>query len=203
MRPDDPFPVTHSIPFPLILYSRWIDNHEPTYVVAFPVGEVAIERAETFRSRHPQRRQLFPDLVHVGSDYNVYFWGGKYYGSLHWDDVFRPDLKDHAYVIEGGTLQEVLDQVSVCYEEFKEDLRTGWCIPPRMENKTIDADYRGFELVEAGAYLYAAPSTEGPFDGSRFNARRYSIVFVADELDQLRRDVDEHVGLSATAADRE
>ena len=84
-----------------------------------------------------------------------------------------------------------------------EDLRTGWCIPPRMETKTLDADYRGFELVEAGAYLYATPSAEGPFDGSRFNARRYSIVFVADEPEQLRRDVDEHVGLSATAADRE
>jgi len=203
MRPDDPFPVTHSIPFPLILYARWIDNHAPTYVVAFPDGEVEVERAETFRSRHPERRQLFPDLVHVGSDYNVHFWQGKYYGSLHWDDVFRPDLKDHAYVIEGQTLQDVLDQVSVCYEEFMEDLRTGWCIPPRMETKTLDLDYRGFELVEAGAYLYATPSAEGPFDGSRFNARRYSVVFVADELEQLRRDVDEHVGLSATAADRE
>ncbi len=203
MRPDDPFPVTHSMPFPLILYTRWIDNHEPAYVVAFPDGDVAIEPAAAYRQRHPQRRQLFPDLVHVGSDYNVYRWEGKYYGSLHWDDVFRPDLKDHAYVIEGDSLQEVLDQVSVYYEEFMEDLRTGWCIPPRMEIKMIEAAYRGFELIEAGAYFYAAPSAEGPFSGSRFNARRYSTALVADDLDQLRRYVDEHVAVTATAAGRE
>jgi hypothetical protein len=193
MRPDAPFPETHSIPFTEILYTRWIDNHQPTYVVAFPDGELSITSAADYRRQHPDRRQLFPDLVRVGSDYNIHFWEGKYYGSLHWDDVFRPDLKAHAYVIVGDSVKEVLDLVPVRYEEFMEDLRTGWCIPPRMGTKVIDEDYCGFELVEAGAYFYATPAAEGPFRVDRFNGRRFSTVFVADDLWTLQRYVDEHV----------
>lgn len=192
MRPNAPFPETHSIPFTAILYTRWIDNHEPTYVVAFPDGELSITPAADYRCEHPGSGQLFPDLVRVGSDYNIHYWQGKYYGSLHWDDVFRPDLKDHAYVIVGDSVKEVLDLVPVRYEEFMEDLRTGWCIPPRMGTKVIDGDYGGFELVEAGAYFYATPASEGPFRVDRFNGRRYSKTFVAEEIETLRRYVDEH-----------
>ena len=192
LRHDDPFPVTHSIPFPLILYARWVDNYEPKYVVAFPHGRLTIVSAADYRRQHAQDGQLFPDLVRVGSDFNVHYWRGKYYGTLHWDDVFRPGLKDHAYVIEAATLQEVLDEIPVRYEEFMEDLRTGWCIPPRMGTERIDDDYGGFELVQVGAYYYGVPASEGPFQINRFNARRYSTAFVADELEVLRRYVNEH-----------
>lgn len=207
MRPEDPFPVTHSIPFPLTLTMRWIDNHEPKYVISFPQGRFTATPAAEWRRQHPGPRQLFPDLVRVGTDFNVWHWQGKYYGTLHWDDVFRPDLKEHAYVIEGDTIQAVLDEVPVRHEEFMEDLRTGWCIPPRTDAKTIDADYRGFEIVEAGAYYYAVPAGEAPFRVNRFNGRRYSTVFVADELELVQHYVDEHTvagqATSASTTDRE
>jgi hypothetical protein len=192
LRADDPFPVTHSVPFPLVLFPGWIDNHQPKYVVAFPKGKITIVPAADCRRQHPGPRQLFPDLVRIGTDFNVYYWQGKYYGTLRWDDTFRPGLKDHAYVIEGDTLRAVLDEVPVRYEEFMEDLRTGWCIPPRLGTEVIDQDYNGFALVQAGAYYYAVPAPEGPFHINRFNARRYSATFVADELDTLRRYVYEH-----------
>lgn len=197
MRPSDPFPVTHSIPFPLTLYSRWIDNGAPRYVITFPDGQFTAIPADQWRRSRPGGRQLFPDLVKVGTDYNLWRWNGKYYGTLHWDDVFRPDLKDHAYLIAGDSIQEVLDEVPVRHEEFMEDMRTGWCIPPRMDTKIIDGDYAGFELIEAGAYFYAVPVAEGPFQADRFNARKYSRVLVAEELPTLRRYVDE---LAATTA---
>ncbi|GEM_PF-2900584 len=193
MRPDDPFPVTHSIPFPLTLYSEWIDNWEPKYVVSFPQGRFAVAAADDWRRLHAGGRQLFPDLVRVGTDFNLWHWNGTYYGTLHWDDVFRPDLKDHAYVIVGASIKDVLDLVPVRHEEFMEDLRTGWCIPPRLGTTTIDDDYAGFELVEAGAYYYAVPAAEGPFRIERFNGRRYSTTFVAEEVEMLRRYVEEHV----------
>lgn len=193
MRPNAPFPETHSIPFPQILFPRWIDNYQPKYVVSFPDGELTIVPADEYRRTHPSAGQLFPDLVRVGSDYNIHYWQGKYYGSLHWDDVFRPDLKDHAYVVVGDSVQEVLDQTPVRYEEFMEDLRTGWCIPPRLGTETIDENYHGFELIEAGAYYYAVPADEGPFRNDRFNARRYSAMFVSGDWDRLLRYVDEYV----------
>lgn len=199
MRPDDPFPVTHSIPFPLTLTMRWIDNYEPKYVISFPDGRFTATPAAEWRRQHPGPRQLFPDLVRVGTDFNVWHWQGKYYGTLHWDDVFRPDLKEHAYVIEGDSVQAVLNEVPVRHEEFMEDLRTGWCIPPRTDTKTIDADYRGFEIVEAGAYYYAVPAEEGPFRVNRFNSRRYATVFVADELRLLQHYVDEHAAAMEAA----
>jgi hypothetical protein len=62
-----------------------------------------------------------------------------------------------------------------------------------MGTKVIDEDYCGFELVEAGAYFYATPAAEGPFRVDRFNGRRFSTVFVADDLWTLQRYVDEHV----------
>ena len=67
MRPDSVFPETHSIPFPHILYPRWIDNFEPKYVVAFPDGEMIITPAADYRRAHPGSQQLFPDLIRVGS----------------------------------------------------------------------------------------------------------------------------------------
>ncbi len=198
VRPDDPFPVTHSIPFSNVLFARWIDNHEPSYVISFPDSKFQAVSATEHRlvSRQRERpeedRQLFPDLVRVGSDYNIHFWRGKFYGTLHWDDVFRPGLKDYSYVIEGDTLQAVLDMVPVRYEEFMEDLRTGWCIPPRMGIEVLEEDYAGFEMVHAGAYYYAVPAAEGPFEINRFNARRYSTAFVADDVETLQRYVNEH-----------
>ena len=148
--------------------------------------------AAEYRSRHPHLRQLFPDLVQVGTCYNVWKLDGKYYGTLHWDDIFRPGLKDYAYLIEAGSLKEVLDEVPVRFEEFMEDLRVGYCIPPRLGTETIEEDYRGFTLTQAGCYCYATPADEGPFHINRFNARRYSVFFVADDEETLRRYVDEH-----------
>jgi hypothetical protein len=152
---------------------------------------------DDWRRQHRAGPQLFPDLVKVGTDYNLWHWNDKYYGTLHWDDVFRPDLKDHAYVIVGDTIQQVLDDVPVRHEEFMEDMRTGWCIPPGMGMTTIEEDYAGYELIEAGAFFYAVPATEGPFHAERFNARKYSQALVADELPTLRRYVDE---MAATTA---
>jgi hypothetical protein len=199
MRPSDPFPVTHSIPFPLVLYPEWIDNHNPRYVVSFPDGGFAVTPAEQWRREHggtlassATSEQLFPDLVEVGTNFNLWRWRGRYYATLYWDDVFRPDVKDHAYVIEGATVRDVLDLVPVRFEEFLEDLRMGWCIPPRLGTETFDRDYRGFELTQAGDYYYATPAAEGPFNVDRFNARRYSAIYVAEDEDMLRRFVDEH-----------
>jgi hypothetical protein len=185
-----------------VLYPEWIDNHNPKYVVSFPEGGFAVTPADEWRRRHgtlassatssATGEQLFPDLVEVGTNFNLWRWQGRYYATLYWDDVFRPDVKDHAYVIEGETIREVLDLVPVRFEEFLEDLRMGWCIPPRLGTETFDADYHGFMLTQAGDYYYATPAAEGPFNVDRFNARRYSAIFVAEDEDMLRRFVDEH-----------
>jgi hypothetical protein len=197
LRPDDLFPVTHSVPFALALFPEWIDNHDPKYVVTFEEGRAEFLTAAAYRARHAGPGQLFPDLVHISSTYNVHYWRGSYYGTLHWDDVFRPGMKDYAYVVEGRTLAEVLDKVPERYAEFKEDLRTGYCIPPRLGTETIAKDYRGFELTLAGSYYYATCNADGPFHINRFNARCYSAYFVAEDEETLRRRVDNHVAYVA------
>ncbi|MCS7046387.1 MAG: hypothetical protein NZO58_08535, partial [Gemmataceae bacterium] len=202
MRPTDPFPVTHSVPFPLVLFAPWIDNHAPSHVVSFPDGRLEICPAADYRRQHGTAGQLFPDLVRIGSDFNIYFWRGRYYGTLHWDDIFRPDLKDHSYVIEGATIQEVLAAQPARYQEFLNDLRTGWCIPPRLGFEIMDRDYRGFQLVRAGAYCYAVPADEGKFQINRFNARRYSRLFVAEELTVIKEQVDAYADRQAEASVR-
>ena len=105
--------------------------------------------------------------------------------------LLRQPAGDVLASVEVGAEQVPVDRQGGGVGELAEDLRTGWCIPPRLGAETIDENYRGFQLIEAGAYFYAVPADEGPFRNDRFNARRYSVMLVSDEWDQLLRYVDE------------
>jgi MFS family permease len=192
----DPIDGPHGVPAPLILFKRHIDNHQPKHVVTFRQGIVRAVLTAEYRRRHPRTTgQLFPDLIAVGTHYNFYHFGGAYYGTLAWEEHFRPESPRHPHVLVGGSLEEIYQQAGPKLAAVKADIARGHYLHPRSEVRELAAGCRSFDLYQGGDFYYALPQGTGPFEVVRFNARAYPICFVGRTLASLREMVEENAGV--------
>lgn len=185
----DPLDGPHGVPFPLVLFKRYVDNHQPKHVVTFRDGKALVTSGTEYARRDGAADQLFPDLVRVGTHYNVYRFRGWYYGTLAWDGYFRPDCEDHAYLLKGGTLQEIGRQEVARLAELHADRLAGRFVQPGTEVRAAGT-YRNFNLYQADRFCYGFPAEAGTFDVRRFNAGGYSGHVVAESVAALRRAID-------------
>jgi hypothetical protein len=95
----------HAVPLPVILFKRYLDNHNPRYLVAFEMGVMVPHRYEA-------RTQVFPDLVKVGTYWNYYWFDGRYYALPVDDGFYSPDREDYASMIKDRTLEGAELQVA-------------------------------------------------------------------------------------------
>ncbi len=95
----------HGVPFPVILFKRYLDNHHPRYLIRMEKG-VLIPRRYTARS------QVFPDLVKVETNWNYYWFDGWYYAVEEREGFFCPEWQDFYRLIKDETLQGAERQVA-------------------------------------------------------------------------------------------
>lgn len=179
------------VPFPLILFGRFIDHDQPTHVVALRGHKLKVEPiAEYARRDDVARLRQLPTLARVGVPYNVFRCRGSYHGLPHWDGYYRPDRNDFHYLIQGDSIEAVLAQVPAREAEQISHLQSGVLIPPHCEIHRLSEADRGYALFVAGDFVYAIPEGEGPLDSARLLAGLYSSWYCGTTLEDIQHQID-------------
>jgi hypothetical protein len=179
----------YGVPISTILFQRYF-TASPKYVVSFPDGEPSLMTYEEWRASRGPANRLCPELVAVGSSYMCYRFEGKYYGVLHWDGCYDPLRRDHAYLIEGATLEEVRRQQQSKLDIQEADIRDGRFIPPGSSVALVEKGYKGFNLIESAGRVYAIPQGEGAFDPVKIREHGYSSSHVGGSLAEVKSRID-------------
>jgi hypothetical protein len=180
----------YGVPISTILFQPYI-SASPKYVVDFPGGEPVLLTYEEWRASHGSDNRLCPRLAAVGSSYMCYCYKGRYYGVLHWDGCYDPSRRDHAYLIEGATLEEVRHQQRAKLDMQDADIRAGRFIPPGSSVALVEEGYKGFNLIEAAGRVYAIPQGEGAFDPVKIREHGYSSSHVGGSLAEVKSHIDQ------------
>lgn len=179
----------YGVPISTILFQPYL-SESPKYVVSFPDGEPALTTYEEWRASRGPSDRLCPELVAVGSSYMCYRVEGRYYGVLHWDGCYDPLRRDHAYLIEGATLEEVQRQQRPKLDMQDADIKAGRFIPPGSSVALVEEGYKGFNLIEAAGRVYAIPQGEGAFDPVKIREHGYSSSHVGASLAEVKSRID-------------
>jgi hypothetical protein len=189
LPPDARIVICSGIPYPVVLYKRWLNHARPHYVLTLMPGKVVSQTARAFRERHPQRAlPLLPEIVEIGAMYNYYAFGDWFYGVPCWDGFFvasRPE-EDYAYLLKGKSLAKLHQREPECIVQCARDLGSGAFIWPGVLPETVEPLYEGYLLARAGQFFYAIPADEGPLERVKVNNRRYSSCLWASNLDALK-----------------
>jgi hypothetical protein len=96
----------HALPPPLVLFKRSLNNHHPQYLLTLKEGTLVARRQDGGSADSKCRRsQVYPDLLKVGTAWNIYYFEGWYYGISLSDGFFCPDRKDCPGPMRNRTLQ--------------------------------------------------------------------------------------------------
>jgi hypothetical protein len=189
----DPLPTWHGIPMTTVLFRQYENNFNPKYVVQIRNDNLIAQPVEEYRKLHAERKgQLFPNLVELGSSYNIFYYDGHYWGVLHDDGYYEPDRTDYAYLIKDTTVAGVKQQQGIMLARQAEDIKTGKLVPEYaapMRGKS----YKGFTLFQAETSVYAIPEKEVPYDPDRIENNEYSRWFVGSSVEEIKRMIDESV----------
>jgi hypothetical protein len=120
----DDMEVDHGVPWQVILFKQHLNNLTPKYIVSLRGSKCSTVPYEMDRAAEG-KRQLFPDLIKVGTDYNIYYFEGLYYGVRGDDGYYRPNREEYQYLITDRTLEGALGQVPAKLREREADHRTG------------------------------------------------------------------------------
>ncbi len=183
----------HSIPAPVVLFRRWLNPHEPKYVLSWQDRQMRVQTLAEYRREYgPPTGQLLPEVIRIGMPYNVFRYRGTYYGVLHWNGYFSSRRDDYAYLLQAPTLAELEQQQPLRLAEQARDIRAGRFVSPFRGASWVEKGYRGFNLFRSGDYYYGLPQHEGPFNAARFNEGGYRVFFVADTVPELRGLIDQY-----------
>jgi hypothetical protein len=110
--------LIHGVPLHVILFKQYLNNQTPKYLVSLRGPKyIAVKCAAEGR-----RRQVFPDLVKVGTTYNFFYFDETYYGVLGDEDGFyRPGRADYSYLIIDTSLEGAMRQVPGRLAEREKD----------------------------------------------------------------------------------
>jgi hypothetical protein len=92
----------HGIPLPIILYKRYLDNHQPRYLFLREGDQLVARTCD--EADHHGHIQIYPDLVRVGTHRNFFYFDGWYYAVQPRDGYYSPDREDHIDLIRARTL---------------------------------------------------------------------------------------------------
>jgi hypothetical protein len=182
--------VFFGMPLAMTLYPKLVNRDDPSHVLMVERGKPCVLTVEDYRRRFPDR-ELSPPvrIVRAESPCSVFVHRGRYYGINHWDGVFDPRRDDHFYLLSGATEAEVLAQVPARDARVAEDTRSGKFIPSHLPVKDLNVCCGEFDFFQAGNRYYAIPADEGPLQPARLLHERYSIWFVAFDLEELRGQI--------------
>jgi hypothetical protein len=97
--------TANGIPLPVILFKQHLNNRAPKYLVSWRGSKcTAVLYNET--------GQVFPDVIKVGTPYNIFYFDGTYYGVLDYDGYYDPDRDDYLSLIIDSTLEGALRRTS-------------------------------------------------------------------------------------------
>jgi hypothetical protein len=187
----DSLPTWHGIPMTTVLFRQYENNFNPKYVVQISNNQLLARPLEEYRQRHDGRKgQLFPNLVELGSSYNIFYHEGYYWGVLHDDGYYQPDRTDYAYLIKDTTVEGVKQQQGIMLARQAEDIKSGKVVP---EYAAIlrGKSYKGFSFFQARTSVYAIPEKEVPYDPNRIENNEYSRWFVGNSVEEIKRMIDE------------
>ncbi len=100
----------YGVPLPVILFKRYLNNHDPRYLVTLKGGKLVAAPADGLH-RKGASGQIVADLVRVDTFFNFFFFDGWYYGVPIEQGYFRPERAGDPSVIKDRTLEGVRRQV--------------------------------------------------------------------------------------------
>jgi hypothetical protein len=177
----------YGIPFPLILFKRYVNNDNPRYVFTMAGGKI-VPRAGPGLLGGERRSPLFPDVVQVDTFYSFFHFDGWFYGVQYWDGYYRPDRMEYAYLIKARTLDDARRQVAEKLAEQEADCQAGRFIRYGSAITPVAA-YGGFELFRAAGRIYAIPAPEGPLDRTGLLHQRYSCYYCGQSVEGVKAQI--------------
>ncbi len=175
--------ASHGIPLPVILFKQHLNNLDPKYLIAMRRNQ---RRAVRY---HAGGRQVFPDLVRVGSPYNFFYYEGRYYGVLSWNGYCRPDRDDYVYLLADSSLEGAMRQMPAKLLQQAQDRYSGKFMPPDSPVALLTRGYKGFDLFQADGRIYAIPQDEGPLDSRRLLRNGYSRWYCGASADEVKAQI--------------
>jgi hypothetical protein len=187
----DSLPTWYGIPMTTVLFRQYENNFNPKYVVEIANTQLLARPVEEYRKLHDRRKgQLFPNLVELGSSYNIFYSDGYYWGVLHDDGYYQPDRKDYAYLLKDTTVEGVKQQQGIMLARQAEDIKTGKLVP-EYAAPLRGKSYKGFSFFQARTSVYAIPEKEVPYDPDRITNNGYSRWFVGGSVEEIKGMIDE------------
>jgi hypothetical protein len=107
--------LVHGVPLVFCLYARWIDNHQPRYVLLMRPRSLDVLSLEEYRQRFPDSSgQINPDIVELSSGYHIYREEGVYYALPSARGWLDREHRDDPALIRADTLAELRQQLAAC-----------------------------------------------------------------------------------------
>jgi hypothetical protein len=95
----------HGLSVPYLLFQPQLNNHNPLYLFTLQDGKlVAQHREEQKTGKGRPGNQVFPDLVELGSTFNIFYYEGRYYAQETRYGYFNPAKADYDNLIVDRTL---------------------------------------------------------------------------------------------------
>ncbi|HXG13432.1 MAG TPA: hypothetical protein VNK04_26980 [Gemmataceae bacterium] len=108
-------PSVTGIPYPVILYKRYITNADPKYVIWFDNWKVFAVPADEWRRTHPGGEAfLCPELVQIGAKRHIFRYGDSYYALPYAQAhqfLHSPDRAHFPGALKDTSLEGLLRQI--------------------------------------------------------------------------------------------
>jgi hypothetical protein len=93
----------HGLSVPYLLFQPQMNNHNPRYLFTLENGKLVAQRQREPGEDRPGN-QVFPDLVELGSTFNIFYFEGSYYAQETRFGYFNPAKPDFDNLIVDRTL---------------------------------------------------------------------------------------------------